>query len=123
MATPAASQASGKDPFYLTDIPDAFRELTANNPARVPVSLYSESFALLIREVSYRHVEGHNNWPQLDNVPGEIEKLTKVLEQHHFKVEVHFDVTSADIDSVVDDFMRRRATVPEPIFVYRVMVW
>jgi hypothetical protein len=116
-ATPG--HASGKDAFYVTDIPDAFTELTAKNQALVPVPLYSESFALLIGEVNYRHLEGRTNWPTLDSVPAEIGKLTKVLEQHHFKVEVHFDVTSADIDTVVDDFMRRRATVPESrIFVY-----
>ncbi|MBZ9701628.1 MULTISPECIES: caspase family protein [unclassified Mesorhizobium] len=111
--------AGGKDAFYTTDIPDSFTELTAKNQAQAPVSLYSESFALLIGEVNYRQLKGHTNWPTLENVPAEIGKLTKVLEQHHFKVEVHFDVTSADIDTVVDDFMRRRATVPESrILVY-----
>ncbi|WFU10895.1 caspase family protein [Rhizobium sp. CB3090] len=93
-------------PYYETAIEDAATAMTIADNNGQPEIYYSESHALVVGEVNY--TEG---WDSLTLIPPEIKKLTKGLEHQHFKVEVHFDLKSADLISVIDQFMRKYGTI------------
>ncbi len=110
-ASPAARTV---EPFYSTLVPDEATRLRARSTNGTVYDLYSESHALLIGESNYRCFS-----PSLPGVKTEVGRLADVLHLHRFKVEVHFDLTAAEMLTVVDEFMRKRATVPNArILVY-----
>ncbi len=112
-ATLPAAGISAREPFYTTPVPNEATLLRALDPQQREHTLYAESHALLIGQ------EAYENWDRLPAVRREVLDLTDALERHRFKVEVHFDLKAAEFAAVVDDFMRRRATVPESrIVVY-----
>ncbi|MBB4219232.1 hypothetical protein FHT79_006463 [Rhizobium sp. BK212] len=105
----AARAAAGQDglpkPYYETAIDDSATAISIVDNNGEPQTYYSESHALVVGEVNY--TEG---WDSLTLIPPEIKKLTRGLEHQRFKVEVHFDLKSADLINVVDAFMRRYGT-------------
>lgn len=100
-----SAQPALTKPWYVTSIPDEATELTIRHGNDSEV-VYPRSYALLIGEVNYAH------WDHLTAVPGEIASLTKALERQRFKVEVHFDLDSKTMRSVIDDFMQTRGVEP-----------
>lgn len=104
---------AGSNPYYVTPVDDEATRMRAVDLNNVEHTLYEQSHALLIGESDYA------NWSGLPAVRQEVLALRNALEKHRFKVEVYFDLGAAEFPSVVDDFMRRRATVPNSrIFVY-----
>jgi len=113
-AAPGHAQpaASGITPWYVTDIPDEATALLIKNGDSTE-EVYPRSYALIIGEVNYA------NWEHLTTVPGEVAALTKALERQRFKVEVHFDLDSKAMRSVIDDFMQTRGVEPgSRLFIY-----
>lgn len=95
-------------PYYETAVTDEATAINIIDSDGVPQPYYSESHALVIGEVNYQ-----NGWDNLSRIPGELKKLTKGLEHQRFKVEVHFDLPSDAIVSVIERFMRKYATRPD----------
>lgn len=104
---------AGNAAFYVTPVEDQATRMRAVDLNKVEHVLYEQSHALLIGQVNYK------NWRALPAVRQEILDLRTALEKHRFKVEVHFDLGASEFASVVDDYMRRRASIPNSrIFVY-----
>ena len=110
----ASPTARALEPFYLTPVPDEATTIGAKREGDPRVyPFYTESHALLIGEARY------TTFDPLPGVRTEVGRLADVLHLHHFKVEVHFDLTAAQMTQVVDEFMRKRATVKDArILVY-----
>ena len=100
-------------PWYVSPVPAAETAIRAFDPDHFRHTLYRESHAILIGQVDYK------NWEHLDKSRERILELRDALEKHRFKVEVYFDLPADDFASVMENFMRRRATVRDSrIFVY-----
>lgn len=100
-------------PYYVSPVPAAQTAMLARDPDDLVHTLYRESHAILIGQVNYR------NWEHLDASKNRILELRDALEKHGFKVEVYFDVEADNFAGVLENFMRRRATVPDSrIFVF-----
>lgn len=101
-------------PWYVSPIAPTDTKMRAFHPTDKNVySLYSQSHAILIGQVDYAH------WPDLQKSRERILELRDALEKHRFKVEVYFDLDSDSLPSVMDSFMRRRATVVDSrVFVF-----
>lgn len=114
LAIASATAEPVRKPWYVSPIAPADTKMRAVHPTEENVySLYSESHAILIGQVEYAH------WPDLQKSRERILELRDALEKHRFKVEVHFDLDSDALPSVIDSFMRRRATVVDSrIFVF-----
>jgi len=114
LAIASAAAEPAPKPWYVSPISPADTKMRAIHPTDENVyTLYSESHAILIGQVEYAY------WPDLQKSRGHILELRDALEKHRFKVEVYFDLDSDSLPSVMDSFMRRRATVVDSrIFVF-----
>jgi len=113
LAAIGAAAHAGNTPYYVSPVPAAQTGILARDPDNLVHTLYSESHAILIGQVDYK------NWEPLNTSKTRILELRDALEKHRFKVEVYFDIGADQFASVLDSFMRRRATVPDSrIFVF-----
>jgi hypothetical protein len=113
LAAIGAAAHAGNTPYYVSPVPPAQTAILARDPDNLVHTLYSESHAILIGQIDY------TNWEPLNTSKTRILELRDALEKHRFKVEVYFDIGADQFASVLDSFMRRRATVPDSrIFVF-----
>jgi hypothetical protein len=64
------------------------------------MDLYTGSYALLIGVSDY-----HNGWPKLEQIPGELSRVEKVLKRQGFRVEKILDPDAEALEDGIEDFI------------------
>ncbi|NCD10806.1 MAG: caspase family protein, partial [Negativicutes bacterium] len=72
------------------------------------VMLYDESHALLLGESDYTH-----GWSDLPGVQRDINSVEAALEKHGFSVHKHLNLTSVEIENVLNDFVYQYGQKPD----------
>lgn len=68
-----------------------------------PVIEYKGSYALLIGASDYEN----SAWPDLESVPGELDRVASALQEHGFTVEKHLNPTGQELEYLYEDFLDR----------------
>jgi hypothetical protein len=83
-------------------------------PVIEQVELYKDSYALIIGNDAY-----NNGWPPLGNAVKDAELIASELEQKGFSVELHKDLTSAELNTVFKRFFILKGDNPDA----RLFIW
>ncbi|MGB2238033.1 MAG: caspase family protein, partial [Pseudomonadales bacterium] len=85
-----------------------------NAPVLENVDLYQQSYALVIGIDEYT-----NGWPRLSNAVKDARLVAKALEEKNFSVDLHENLTSAELAQVFKRFFILKGEQPEA----RLFVW
>ncbi len=76
-----------------------FKVMAHDSTTGASIDLYRGSYALLIGVSDYQH------WPDIQSIPGELERVEKILKAQGFSVEKHLNSSNRELKSQFENFI------------------